>query len=182
MEAEVAAACEVPILKKRKEKETAAARRNNNNNNNHSNNSSNSNMADITITIPSAPTCFPMEEKIELLAVQARLANKVAEAAEKERDGWKTVAMIFMAWMAVKIIEELIDLFRRLRNWWAEKMALRPLAAEQLAEAAVLPKWSEAEPGNTNAMGVNIVVQHLTTLGVWGVWTPVVLDAFGLFI
>ncbi|KAK8030354.1 hypothetical protein PG990_000088 [Apiospora arundinis] len=103
-------------------------------------------MADVTITIPSAPTCLPMEEKIELLVEQARLANKVAEAAEKERDGWKTVAMVFMAWMAVKVIEELIDLFRRLRKWWAEKMAvhharmrlaLRPLAAQQLTEAAV---------------------------------------------
>ncbi|KAK8009660.1 glycoside hydrolase family 35 protein [Apiospora arundinis] len=31
-------------------------------------------------------------------------------------------------------------------------------------------------------MGVNIVVQYLATLGVWGVWTPVVLGAFGLFI
>ncbi|KAK8009663.1 hypothetical protein PG989_000596 [Apiospora arundinis] len=49
--------------------------------------------------------------------------------------------------------------------------AWRSGAAEQLAEAAVVPKWSEAELGDTNAMGVNVVMAE--TVAVVAKWPEV---------
>ncbi|KAK8030345.1 hypothetical protein PG990_000079 [Apiospora arundinis] len=85
------------------------------------------------------------------------MANKVTEAAEKDRDA------------------KLALYYARMR------LALRPLAAELLAEAAVVLKWSEAEPGDTNAMGANLVMAEtvaVVVLGafgrfIWRVWVPV---------
>ncbi|KAK6855587.1 hypothetical protein PG995_007738 [Apiospora arundinis] len=52
--------------------------------------------------------CLPWEEGVRLLESQASLANKIAEVAMNNVNGWMAIIMIAMVWMVVAVGEKLL--------------------------------------------------------------------------